>query len=104
MYAIMQLAGFQYSVEEGAILRVPSLHKDKGAKVTIDTVLLAKSGETTIVGTPTIAGAAIEAEVTEVGKDDKVLTGKYRRRTKYRKLIGHRQNYTEIKINKITLP
>lgn len=104
MYAIMQLAGFQYAVEEGAVLRVPTLHKDKGAKVTIDTVLLAKSGDKTLVGTPTISGAAIEAEVTEVGKDDKVITYKYRRRTKYRKMIGHRQDFTELKINKIKLP
>jgi large subunit ribosomal protein L21 len=100
----MQLAGFQYAVEEGAKLRVPALHKEKGSKLTIDTILLAKQGDRTLVGTPTIAGAAIEAVVSEVGKDDKVLTYKYRRRTKYRKMIGHRQDYTEITINKINLP
>jgi large subunit ribosomal protein L21 len=104
MYAVFQMAGFQYRVDEGAVIRVPSLTSAPGEKVEIKDILLIKDGETAQIGTPFVAGAKVEAEVVEHAKADKVMSFKYRRRTKYRKTHGHRQPYTEIKINKIVSP
>lgn len=104
MYAVFQLSGFQYSAEEGSLVKVPLQHSEAGTKLNINEVLLVKTGDKTIAGTPFVADAKIEAEIIGSGKDDKVKIYKYKRRTKYRKSQGHRQDYTEIKINKIVVP
>ena len=104
MYAVFQLSGFQYTGEEGTVLRVPRQEIDKGASLDISEVLLVKGEGDPIVGTPFVSDARIEAEVVDHGKADKVLIGKYKRRTKYRLTRGHRQDYSEIRINKIVAP
>ncbi len=104
MYAIFQMAGFQYRAEEGAVLKVPLNPAASGSKLQIAEVLLVKAENGTHVGTPYVAGARIEAEVMEHGKGEKVLGYKYKRRTKYRLTLGHRQDFTEIKIQKIVSP
>ena len=104
MYAVFQMAGFQYRVDEGAVVRVPSISSKPGDKVEISDVLLIKDGDNARIGTPFVSGAKVEAEVLENALADKVMSFKYRRRTKYRKTHGHRQPYTEIKINKIISP
>jgi len=104
MYAVFELAGFQYSAQEGDTLRVPYQKAEKGSSLDIDRVLLIKSGDEATIGTPTVGDAKIEAEVVGDGLADKVLVYKYKRRTKYRRTQGHRQRYTEIKINKIVSP
>ena len=101
MYAVFQIAGFQFSGEEGALLKVPRRKEDKGDKIDITEVLLVKDKDKVLVGTPFVEGAKVEAEVVASGKDDKVLIYKYKRRTKYRRTQGHRQDYTQLKINKI---
>lgn len=104
MYAVFEIAGFQYSAQEGDVLRVPFRKSDTGTSLEIDRILLVKDGDQTTIGTPTVADAKIDAEVLGVGQDDKVLIYKYKRRTKYRRTQGHRQRFTEIKINKIHAP
>jgi large subunit ribosomal protein L21 len=104
MYAVFQMAGFQYAVDEGTVVRVPSIDSKPGDKVEINDVLLIKDGDIARIGTPFVAGARLEAEVIANAKADKVMAFKYRRRTKYRRTHGHRQPYTEIKINKIVSP
>ena len=104
MYAVFNLSGFQYTAEEGEVLKVPFQSSDAGSKFDINNVLLIKGKDDTLVGTPFIENAKIEAEVMGNGKDDKVLIYKYKRRTKYRRTQGHRQDFTEIKINKIVSP
>jgi large subunit ribosomal protein L21 len=104
MYAIFQLSGLQYSAEEGTVLKVPSQHVDSGGKLDINNVLLIKDNDRTVVGTPFVDGATIEAEVLADGLSDKVHIYKYKRRTKYRRTQGHRQPYTKIRINKIVVP
>ena len=104
MYAVFEVSGFQVNAEEGSIIRIPQQDAEKGAKIDFNEVLLVKKGEETIVGKPYVDGARIEAEVIDHGQDDKVLVFKFKRRTKYRKKQGHRQDYSEIKINKIVLP
>ncbi len=104
MYAVFQMSGFQFSGEEGDVIQVPLQDHEAGAKVDISEVLLVKNGETSHVGTPFVADAKIEAEVVGHEKDDKVLIYKYKRRTKYRRTQGHREEYSSIKINKIVAP
>ncbi|MEA3296478.1 MAG: 50S ribosomal protein L21 [candidate division Zixibacteria bacterium] len=104
MYAVFQLAGFQYTVEEGTVLKVPSQNMDDGAKLDIKEVLLIKDGDNSHIGNPFVENAKVEAEVVGKGKSDKVLVYKFKRRTKYRRTEGHRQNYSEIKINRILPP
>ena len=104
MYAVFQMSGFQYSGEEGSVVKVPFQKAEKGTSLDIPEVLLVKDKDNVMVGTPLVEGAKVEAEVVSSGKDDKVRVYKYKRRTKYRKTIGNRQDYTEIKINKIVTP
>lgn len=104
MYAVFQLSGFQYSAEEGAVLRVPAQETPIGKTMDITEVLMIKDKDTTLVGTPLVEGATIKAEVISGGKDEKVLIYKYKRRTKYRRTQGHRQDYAEIQIKKISVP
>lgn len=104
MYAVFQLSGFQYTVSEGDIIRVPRQAVEKGSSLDISEVLLIKDGESAQVGRPFVENAKVEAEVSGEGKDDKVLIYKYKRRTKYRRRQGHRQDYTELKINRIVAP
>ena len=101
MYAVFNLSGFQFTVTEGETLRVPLQTGNAGDKIDINEVLLIKNDNDAVVGNPYIENAKIEAEVIGHGKDDKVLIYKYKRRTKYRRTQGHRQDYSEIKINKI---
>lgn len=104
MYAMIQLAGFQYRAEEGATLRVPQQKAQVGDKLEIEQVMLVKNNDESLIGTPYVDGAKVEAEVVSHTKGDKILIYKYKRRTKYRRTQGHRQDYTDIKINKIVTP
>lgn len=101
MYAVFKLSGFQFRAEEGAVLQVPRQDGKKGDKLEIPEVLLVNQGDDTKVGTPFVDGAKIQAELIGHGQADKIRIYKYKRRTKYRKTQGHRQDYSEVKINKI---
>ena len=104
MYAVFKLSGIQFSAEEGEIIKAPLQNAKQGDKIDITDVLLVKDKGNTLIGTPYVADAKIQAEVLGHGKDDKVLIYKYKRRTKYRRTQGHRQKYSEVKINKIVAP
>lgn len=100
MYAIIATGGKQYKVAEGDVVRVEKLEAAEGDQVTFDQVLLL-GGEETVLGTPVVAGAKVCATVTGSGKDEKVIVYKYKRKTGYHKKNGHRQQFTEVKIDKI---
>jgi large subunit ribosomal protein L21 len=100
MYAIVDFKGFQFRVAQDEVVRVPLLDLEPGEKVVIDRVLFL-GGTTAKVGTPTVDGSQVEAEVVAHGRDKKVLVGKFIRRRDYHRKNGHRQGYTDIKINKI---
>lgn len=104
MYAIFQIDGFQYRAEEGATLRIPLQSSKAGEKVEISDILLVKGEDAALVGTPFVAGAKIQAEVVGLTRGDKLMTFKYKRRTKSRRTMGHKQDYTEIKVTKIVSP
>ncbi len=103
MYAVFEVSGFQYNAEEGAVLTVPRQKTAVGETFEIPDVLLVKDNDTTHIGTPLVEGAKVEAEVLANDKADKVLIYKYKRRTKYRRTQGHRQDQTRIKVKKIVV-
>ena len=100
MYAIIATGGKQYKVAEGDVIRVEKLDVEAGSTYSFDQVL-AVSGETFTVGTPTVAGASVTATVVGNGKAKKVIVYKYKRKTGYHKKNGHRQLFTQVKIDKI---
>jgi large subunit ribosomal protein L21 len=101
MEAVFQLSGFQYRASEGDIVRVPRQKAKAGDTLEIPDVLLVKDKDSTLIGTPNVEGAKIEAEMMGEGRGEKVVVFKKRRRTKYRRTRGHRQDFSEIKITKI---
>ena len=101
MLAVIKTGGKQYKVEEGTILDVELLGAEEGSQFTFDEVLLVSGDGSVKVGTPTVAGATVEAEVIGGVRGDKILVFKKKRRKDYRKRIGHRQSYTRVKITKI---
>jgi len=103
MYAILESGGFQFSVKEGEKIRIPKLQVQPKEKVTLNKVLFI-GGEKTLIGTPYIKNAKVKAEVLGSGKGEKVTVFKFKRRVKYRRRKGHRQEYTEIEIEKILRP
>ena len=102
MYAIIATGGKQYKVAEGDVIRVEKLGAEAGSTFTFDQVL-AVSGDSLTVGNPTVAGATVETSVIGDGQAKKVIVYKYKRKSGYHKKNGHRQQYTEVKIEKINL-
>lgn len=100
MYAIIATGGKQYKVSEGDVIRVEKLGKEAGESVTFDNVLVVNNGELT-VGSPIVEGASVSASVVKEGKAKKVIVYRYKRKTGYHKKNGHRQAFTEVKIDKI---
>ena len=100
MYAIIATGGKQYKVAEGDIIKVEKLGVSAGETVTFDQVLAVNNGELSI-GCPTVEGATVSATVEKVGKGKKVIVYKYKSKTGYHKKNGHRQLYTQVKIDKI---
>ena len=100
MYAIIATGGKQYKVSEGDIITIEKLGVEAGEKVTFDQVLVV-GGEDLKVGEPTVSGATVEASVIKEGRGKKVIVYKHKRKTGYHKKNGHRQAFTQVKIEKI---
>ena len=100
MYAIIATGGKQYKVSEGDIITIEKLGVEAGEKVTFDQVLVV-GGDDLKVGDPTVNGASVEASVVKEGRGKKVIVYKYKRKTGYHKKNGHRQSFTQVKIEKI---
>jgi large subunit ribosomal protein L21 len=101
MYAVVKTGGKQYKVAPGEKLKVEQIPADVGAQVVLDQVLLVGEGDNVRLGQPVLAGASVQATVVSHGRHDKIKIFKMRRRKHYQKHQGHRQNYTEIKIDTI---
>jgi large subunit ribosomal protein L21 len=101
MYAVIKSGGKQYRVESGKQVRVEALAADVGAAVAFEEVLLVGAGDAVKVGAPLVAGAKVKATVVAHGRGEKVKIFKMRRRKHYQKSQGHRQNYTEVRIDDI---
>lgn len=102
MYAVVLTGGKQYRVTAGSTIEVEKLEGVAGDTVKLDQVL-ALSGEKNVIGTPMVAGAVVEAQLLEQGKEDKVLIFKKKRRHNYRRKNGHRQRFTALYITSISL-
>lgn len=104
MYAIVSLQGQQFKVEPGTIINVNRMAADEGAKVVVeDSVLLAKDDQGLKTGAPVLSGAKVELEVLEHFRDKKVTVFKMKRRKRYRRKQGHRQDLTKVKVTDISL-
>jgi large subunit ribosomal protein L21 len=102
MYAVVKTGGKQYKVAAGEKLRIEQIAGDVGSEVVLDQVLMLADGEAVTLGTPLVSGASVKATVLAHGRADKDRIFKLRRRKHYQKRQGHRQNYTEIKIEAIS--
>lgn len=102
MYAVIKTGGKQYKVVAGGKLKVESLPVEVGGEVEIKDVLLIADGDNITVGSPLVTGASVKATVLGHGRGDKVMIFKMRRRKHYQKSQGHRQNFTEIRIDGIS--
>ena len=100
MYAIVRVSGCQYLVKEGDVVTVPHLESEPGTTVPLD-VLFLRTDERAVVGSPTVAGANVDAEVVGHIRAGKVITYKFTRRSNYRRKKGHRQELTRVKIARI---
>ena len=94
-YAIIRTGGKQFAVEPGQTLRVPSIGKKEGENVEIETLMVSKDGNVSM------DGATLKATVVSHGRADKIIVFKMKRRKQYKRKQGHRQGYTEIKIENI---
>jgi large subunit ribosomal protein L21 len=104
MQAVFIAGGKQYRVSEGDVLRLEKLEAEKDGKVEFDQVLLISDGQNIQIGTPYLKGSKVTATVEEQGRADKVHIFKLRRRKNYRRQMGHRQYFTEVKITAIKPP
>ncbi|WP_306606206.1 50S ribosomal protein L21 [Azonexus sp.] len=101
MYAVIKTGGKQYRVTNGLKFKVEQIPADVGAEITLDQILMVGEGESVKIGAPFLAGATVKATVLSHGRHDKVRIFKMRRRKHYQKRQGHRQNYTELRIDSI---
>lgn len=102
MLAVIATGGKQYVVKPGDTLTVEKLNTPAGQPITFDQVMLTvdDAGQT-VVGTPLVAGARVTADLVKQQRDKKILVQKYRAKVRYRRLIGHRQHHSVVKITDI---
>jgi len=103
MYAVIRTGGKQYTVRPGETLSVEKLDGEVGSNVELTDVLMVADGDSVTLGTPTVAGAKVLAEVVEHGKGKKVVVFKYKPKIRYRKRTGHRQQFTRLSVTEIVI-
>lgn len=103
MYAVIKTGGKQYRVKEGDVIKLETLSGDVGSVIDFADVLMMADGDKVTIGTPFISKALVKAEVIEHARHKKVKIIKFRRRKHHMKQMGHRQNYTQVKITAISM-
>jgi large subunit ribosomal protein L21 len=101
MYAVIKTGGKQYRVAPGENIKIEQIPADIGAQIVLDQVLMVSDGDALKLGTPLVSGAKVSCTVIAQGRGAKVKIFKMRRRKHYQKTQGHRQNYTEIRVDAI---
>ena len=101
MYAVMETGGKQYRVQAGDVLRVERLEGEVGQEIVLDKVHMVGKEDSTEFGSPLVEGAGVKAEILSQARADKVLVFKYKSKKNVRRMRGHRQYYTEIRIKEI---
>jgi large subunit ribosomal protein L21 len=102
-YAIIRTGGKQFRVESGKKYRFPTIVGEAGGSVEFNDVLFGNDGKNVLTGVPTLSGAKVTGEIVKHGLGDKIIVFKMKRRKNYAKKQGHRQGFTEVKINDIKL-
>ena len=102
-YAIIRTGGKQFRVEPGQTIRIPSLVGEAGGSVEFNDVLLGSDGNNVRTGVPTLSGARVTGQIVKHGRGEKIVVFKFKRRKNYARKQGHRQGFTEVRINEITL-
>ena len=100
-YAVIQTGGKQYRVQPGDVIDVEKLEEEVGARLALSDVLLVGEDDAVSVGTPTVDGATVTAEVADQFRGPKIIVYKYKAKTRYRRKNGHRQSYTRLRIRHI---
>lgn len=103
MYAVIRTGNRQYRVEPGQTVDVERLPNQVNDAIVIEDVLLVGNGDQTVIGQPRVEGAAVKATVVDQYRAKKVVVFKYRQRTNFRRKRGHRQYYTRLRIDEISL-
>jgi large subunit ribosomal protein L21 len=104
MYAVFKFGGRQHKAGIGDVLSVQKVDGEVGNKFEIDQILMVRKDDGLMMGTPTVDGAKVFAEILQQGRDKKILVQKFKRRKKYRRKAGHRQQMTRIKITDVVVP
>ncbi len=102
-YAILETGGKQYRIQPGNTIRVESLPVDVGSTIELTDVRMISQDGAVILGTPSVEGARVVAEVTGHGRGKKIIVFKYKPKVRYRRKAGHRQSYTELVIKDILI-
>ncbi len=103
MDAVVRTGGKQYRVHAGSVLNVATLEAEPGSQIELNDVLLVSDNGSVTVGAPTVEGAVVVADVVEHGKGKKVVSFKYKAKTRYRRKRGHRQPYTTLEVREIRI-
>lgn len=103
MYALIRTGGKQYRVTPGELVRIGNLTDEVGAAINFDEVLAVHNGEELTVGSPLVSSATVNATVVAHGRGQKIIVYRFKRRKAYHRKKGHRQDYTEVKIDSINL-
>ncbi len=101
MYAVIASGGKQYKVETGEILKLEKIQGEIGEKISFDNVLMVSDGENIRVGQPVLENVVVQGHIVDQNKAKKIIVFKYKRRKRYRRTQGHRQQYTAIQIDNI---
>jgi len=101
MYAVLNSGGKQYKVQKGEVLKVEKISGDVGSSVTFDRVLMFSDGENVSIGQPVLDSVSVEGHIVEQGKARKIIVFKYKRRKRFRRKNGHRQEFTAVLIDSI---
>ena len=99
MYAVVNSGGKQYKVQQGQVLRIEKIPGDVGNPVTFERVLMFSDGESISIGQPALEDIVVEGQIVEQGKAKKIIVFKYKRRKRYRRKKGHRQEFTAVMID-----
>ena len=103
MDAVVRTGGKQYRVHEGSVLDVATMDVEPGSQVELRDVLMVLDGGKVTVGSPNVADAVVVADVVEHGRGKKVVSFKYKAKTRYRRKKGHRQGYTKLEVTQIRI-
>ncbi len=102
-FAVIKTGGKQYRVSEGDVVTIEKLQGEykEGDKITFDEVTLVDDGKSSTVGTPLVSGAKVEGKFVEEGKGKKIRIQKFKAKSNYKKVTGHRQPYFKVEITKV---